>query len=180
MCFNSIVFSSGKYSPGSNRLASINATVIAVIVVRIYILNVFPPILESLEVSLRLEIPETKETKIKGTATSFNILTKIVPNGIIQSVITFPIPPKTDTIPSTSPRTKPKIILLCNGINYILLCKYKSTKTFAAIDSTIGTALGTTHGSCLPFPLMVIFLFLSLILFWSFIIVDTGLKATLK
>ena len=28
----------------------------------------------------------------------------------------------------------------------------KSTKTNAAIASTIGTALGTTHGSCLPFP----------------------------
>ena len=47
--------------------------------------NVFPPILESLDVSRKLDIPDTNETKISGTATNFNIFTNIVPNGEIQS-----------------------------------------------------------------------------------------------
>ena len=49
--------------------------------------NVFPPILESFDVSLKFEMPDTKETKIRGTATNFSIFTNIVPKGITQSVI---------------------------------------------------------------------------------------------
>ena len=41
---------------------------IAEMVVKTYIPKVFPPILESLEVSRRFDIPEIKETNINGTA----------------------------------------------------------------------------------------------------------------
>jgi len=145
-----------------------------------YMPNVFPPILESLDVSRKLDIPDTNETKISGTATNFNIFTNIVPNGETQSEIYSPIPANTDTIPRIKPRIKPRIIFVWSAIFYFLLCKYKSTKTFAAIASTIGTARGTTQGSCLPFPLTVTDLFSLSTLSWSFIIVETGLKATLK
>ena len=107
---SSVVLSSGKYSPGCNVFARIKAITIADIVVIIYIPKVLLPILDNFEVSLKLEIPDTKETKIKGTATSFNIFTNIVPKGIIQSDINSPIPIKTDVIPTIKPKTKPRII----------------------------------------------------------------------
>ena len=50
----------------------------------------------------------------------------------------------------------------------------------AAIASTIGTALGSTQGSCLPVALSVVaFPFVSTV-GCSFITVATGLKATRK
>ena len=52
--------------------------------------------------------------------------------------------------------------------------------TNAVIASTIGTALGTTHGSCLPFPFISVASKDSLIVSCVCIIVATGLNATLK
>jgi len=77
-----------------------------------YMPNVFPPILESLDVSCKLDIPDTNETKISGTATNFNIFTNIVPNGETQSEMYSPIPANTDTIPRIKPRIKPRIIFV--------------------------------------------------------------------
>lgn len=51
--------------------------------------------------------------------------------------------------------------------------------TIAAILSTIGGALGSTQGSCLPFVYKVIdFPFKSWV-YWGNPMLDTGLKATL-
>lgn len=50
----------------------------------------------------------------------------------------------------------------------------------AAIASTIGTALGTTQGSCLPVALIVVSLPSTSTVGCSIIIVATGLKATRK
>ena len=61
-----------------------------------------------------------------------------------------------------------------------LLIIKRSKITIAAIDSTIGTALGTTHGSCLPLAFIVVLLPLLSTVSCSFIIVATGLNATLK
>ena len=79
--------------------------------------NVFPPILESFDVSLKFEMPDTKETKIRGTATNLSIFTNIVPKGITQSVIWLPIPINTDAMPIRRPNIKPEIILLWSGIS---------------------------------------------------------------
>ena len=46
--------------------------------------------------------------------------------------------------------------------------------------STIGTALGTTQGSCLPFPIISTLSPFLFIVYWEFIIVETALNATLK
>ena len=89
---------------------------IAEMVVKMYIPKVFPPILESLEVSRRFDIPEIKETNINGTATSFSILTNIVPKGIIQSETKSFKPIKTEMIPKTKPISNPKIIFECKAI----------------------------------------------------------------
>ena len=37
---------------------------------------------------------------------------------------------------------------------FVLFIRYYSSISIAAIASTIGIALGTTHGSCLPLPLI--------------------------
>lgn len=50
----------------------------------------------------------------------------------------------------------------------------------AAIDSTIGGALGNMQGSCLPFAFKTISTPSISTVFWSTPIVDTGLKATRK
>lgn len=49
-----------------------------------------------------------------------------------------------------------------------------------AIASTIGTALGNTHGSCLPPIDILVLLKESSTLFCSLCIDEIGLKATLK
>ena len=46
--------------------------------------------------------------------------------------------------------------------------------------STIGTARGTTQGSCLPFPSKTIDSPAALMVFWFCIMVATGLNATLN
>ena len=71
-------------------------------------------------------------------------------------------------------------LLVVNYILETLPLNKKSTITNAAIASTMGTARGTTQGSCLPLPETVVSFPCLSILFWSFIIVATGLKATLK
>ena len=71
--------------PGSIILTIPSPIVTAITVVRIYIPMVLPPILESLEISLRSEIPFIKEASIRGTAMSFRELMKIVPKGFIKS-----------------------------------------------------------------------------------------------
>lgn len=48
------------------------------------------------------------------------------------------------------------------------------------MQSTIGGALGSTQGSCLPFAYRFISYPFKLLVIWVLEIVDTGLKATLK
>ena len=84
-------------------------------------LNVLPPILDNLAVSLKFEIPEIKETKIKGTATNFSILTNMVPNGITQLVIVLLMPRNTEVIPKRRPKINPIIIFVCNCIFYFII-----------------------------------------------------------
>ena len=48
------------------------------------------------------------------------------------------------------------------------------------MDSTIGTARGKTHGSCLPRAFIIVFLPSISTVFCSLRIVETGLKATRK
>ncbi len=52
--------------------------------------------------------------------------------------------------------------------------------TKAAMASTMGTALGTTQGSCLPLPETTVSSPFISILYWSLMMVATGLNATLK
>lgn len=52
--------------------------------------------------------------------------------------------------------------------------------TIADIDSTIGGALGNTHGSCLPLASKIASLPYISHVFYGFPIVETGLKATVK
>jgi hypothetical protein len=62
----------------------------------------------------------------------------------------------------------------------VLLSSRKSTITNAAMASTMGTALGTTQGSCRPLPSTITLFPLLSMLSWSFMMVATGLKAILK
>ena len=48
---------------------------------------VIPPIFESLEISLRSEIPLIRDAKISGIAINFSAFINIVPKGLIQSEI---------------------------------------------------------------------------------------------
>lgn len=57
---------------------------------------------------------------------------------------------------------------------------HKSIITKAAILSTIGGALGSTHGSCLPFVSNIIDFPSNVCVYCGNPILDTGLKATLK
>jgi len=50
----------------------------------------------------------------------------------------------------------PRLALLSNSWFWPQCCIKASTRTKATIDSTIGTALGSTQGSCLPLPLKVV------------------------
>jgi hypothetical protein len=52
--------------------------------------------------------------------------------------------------------------------------------TIAAIQSTIGGALGSTQGSCLPFAYRLMRSPFKLLVIWVFEIVETGLNAILK
>ena len=61
--------------------------VTATTVVKRYIVIVLPPILESLEISLKLLTPFISEAKTNGTAINFNKLMKILPQGFIQSLV---------------------------------------------------------------------------------------------
>ena len=48
---------------------------------------VFPPILLNLEISERDATPLTRDANTKGTAISFNRLTKITPQGFIHALV---------------------------------------------------------------------------------------------
>ena len=52
-----------------------------------------------------------------------------------------------------------------------------SAMTMAVMASTIGTARGSTHGSCLPFPLATASCPAVSTVLWSCMMVATGLKA---
>ena len=52
-----------------------------------YTPNVLVPMVESFEISLRSDIPFIREAKIKGIAISFKRFIKIVPKGLIQSLM---------------------------------------------------------------------------------------------
>ena len=58
--------------------------------------------------------------------------------------------------------------------------RVRSIVTIALIDSIIGTILGSTQGSCLPFASKTTDSPLKLTVLCSILIVDTGLTATLK
>ena len=61
--------------------------VTATTVVKRYIPMVLPPILESLEISLKLLTPFISEAKTYGTAIIFNKFIKILPHGFIQWLV---------------------------------------------------------------------------------------------
>ena len=90
-------------------------TVVANIVVIRYMLMVLYPIRESLVISVRLEIPFTRETNIRGTAMSFSSLRKIVPQGSIQLIVNFSHPSQTDISPQSIPSPIPINILTQSG-----------------------------------------------------------------
>jgi len=76
---------------------------------------VFSPILDNFEISERLDIPLTSETKISGTAINFKRLIKIVPQGLIQSIVNFSNPRVTASIPHIIPITIPINIFQIRG-----------------------------------------------------------------
>ena len=61
-------------------------------------------------------MPDTKEKKIRVTATNFSIFTNIVPKGIIQSETKEFKPIKTEMIPKIKPISNPKIIFECKTV----------------------------------------------------------------
>ena len=85
---------------------------------------VLSPILDKRVISVRDDIPFTSETKINGTAMSFNSLKKIVPQGLIQPVVNFSKPTHTERRPRRIPRPIPINIFAQRGnfriMNFIL------------------------------------------------------------
>ena len=82
--------------------------------------TVFPPIRESRVVSFKLATPATKDANTNGTAMSFNSLTKIVPKGLMNSVVNPFQPITLDNKPQIRPKNKPITICQCNFLYHIL------------------------------------------------------------
>ena len=121
----------------SRVLANINASTIADIVVRTYMPNVFPPILESFDVSLKFEIPDTK-TKLRQQL--ILILTNIVPKASHSLLYNYN-PINTDAMPKEVPILNQKLFYY----EAAYLSFYSVNKDQQLLSSTtIGTALGTT------------------------------------
>ena len=88
---------------------------------------VLEPILESLEISLRLVTPLIKDAKTKGTAISFKRLMNIVPKGLIQWVVNSSQLRTIANKPKATPKIIPKMIFQCSGmclLNIKVLCFY--------------------------------------------------------
>ena len=66
-------------SPGLKNNAKLIATVIAIAVVNKYSAMDFPPKRPSLAGSLKLQVPQTKEIKTKGTTSIFKLAIKMAP-----------------------------------------------------------------------------------------------------
>ena len=69
--------------------------------------RVFPPILESRDMSVRFETPSIKDTRTRGTAINFNRLIKMVPQGFIQSEVNCWKPNQTAKRPQATPKAIP-------------------------------------------------------------------------
>ena len=105
---SSVLVFSLTLSPGFIKLTTNNPIETAHMVVKRYVLIVFAPIDDSLEISFKSEIPLIKDARIKGIAMSFSELMKIVPKGLIQLVIKI-VPPLIVLMkkPNTTPATMP-------------------------------------------------------------------------
>ena len=75
---------------------------------------------ESLVVSFKLATPATNDANTRGTAMSFNNLTKMVPKGLINSVVNSFHPMTLDNKPHASPKNKLITICQCNFLYHIL------------------------------------------------------------
>src|SRR5690606_766467 len=100
----------------------------AITVVTIYVTIVLVPIFESLEISLRSDIPFTRDARIKGTAISLRALIKIFPKGLIQSPMK---PGPQEKFESSNakmtPAAIPSKICQCNA-NFFILKFYDKLK----------------------------------------------------
>ena len=73
--------------PGWTIFTKTSPIITARTVVQMYTPNVLVPIVDSLEISFRSDIPLINEANIKGIAINFRRLIKIVPKGLNQSLI---------------------------------------------------------------------------------------------
>ena len=81
-----------------------------------------PPIVESLEMSLRSETPLIKEPSIRGMAMSLRALIKMVPKGFTQwEIIWGPDSNVVKITPTKTPKVIPSRILQCKGIFFMRL-----------------------------------------------------------
>ena len=96
--------------PGDIRLTSTSPIVTENAVDIRYKPIVFDPILDNLDISVRLETPLTIETKTKGIAINLSKLTNIIPQGLIQSFINSINPKLLANIPKMVPSIIPIII----------------------------------------------------------------------
>src|SRR5690606_40780890 len=86
---------------------------------------VLVPIFESLEISLRSDIPFTNDARINGTAISLRALIKMFPNGFIQSPMNpGPHEKFESSRAKITPAAIPSKICQCNA-NFFILWFYR-------------------------------------------------------
>ena len=84
---NSVFLSLEKLFPGPTKLTKPNPMLTDKTVEKRYSIIDLDPILDNLEMSDKDATPLISEANTKGTAISFNKLTKITPKGFIQSFV---------------------------------------------------------------------------------------------
>src|SRR5262245_63590327 len=115
---NSMLLVSGLTNvPGLMMFTIASPSVTAITVVMRYQPNVFPPILERLDISFKSVMPFTREVTISGIANSLRRLRKMLPIGFIQLVANA-LPPGIflNNIPMSTPANRPMITTQWNAI----------------------------------------------------------------